>query len=433
MIYQRELPVKYTADVCVIGGGPTGVAAAIAAARQGASVFLVESQGCFGGAGTSGLVTAFTAFTDGVNFMCGGIGREVYDRTLSASPRGLNGRALPYQPETLKKIYDDMIAEAGVKFLFFANMVDVICEDGKVSSVIIASKSGLYAISAKAFVDCSGDGDLCAMAGAPFAQGDEQGNVMGATLCSMWMNVDWTVPTQAQNAPLEQAFADKLFTHEDRHLPGIFPTGEQSGMGNLGHVFGVDSTQESELTRAMIEGRKLLPEFVEYYNHYVGGAFAKAYPVTTAATLGVRESRRILGDYVLNVQDYNARAVFDDEIGRFSYPIDMHVSAATMEAYKHYYDLFTVSPYADGETYGIPYRCLVPQKLHNVFVGGRCISTDKQMQASIRVMPCCFITGQAAGVAAALCVEKGQTNREISDHELQGRLVNMGAFLPNYQ
>ncbi len=432
MIYQREIPVKYDVDVCIIGGGPTGVAAAIAAARQGASVFVIEAQGCFGGAGTSGLVTAFTAFTDGVNFMCGGIGREVYDHTLAASPGGLNGRSLPYQPETLKKIYDDMIQEAGVDFLFFSSMVDVICEEGVVKSIIVASKSGLFAVSAKAFVDCTGDGDLCAMAGAPFAQGDEEGNVMGATLCSMWMNVDWTVPTQAQNAPLEQAFRDKLFTHEDRHLPGIFPTGTQSGMGNLGHIFNVDSTQETELTRAMIEGRKLLPEFIQYYNEYVGGAFAKAYPVTTAATLGVRESRRILGDYVLNVADYHSRAVFDDEIGRFSYPIDMHVSAPTMEAYTHYYTLFTAPPYADGETYGIPYRTLVPRTLHNVWVGGRCISADKQMQASIRVMPCCFVTGQAAGIAAAMCAASGQTSRELDVHALQGRLVKLGAFLPNY-
>ncbi len=432
MLYSREIPTKYTADVCVIGGGPTGIAAAIAAARQGASVFLVESQGCFGGAGTSGLVTAFTAFTDGVHFMCGGIGQEVYDRAMAAGAT-LNGRSLPYQPESLKKIYDDMVAEAGVDFLFFANMVDVIQEEGTVKGVIVAAKSGLFAIAAKAFVDCTGDGDLCAMAGAPFAMGDEQGSVMGATLCSMWMNIDWSIPTQAQNAPLEQAFADQLFTHEDRHLPGIFPTGPQSGMGNLGHIFQVDSTREEELTRAMIEGRKLLPEFIEYYHNYVGGAFAKAYPVTTAATLGVRESRRILGDYILNFRDYQTRAVFDDEIGRFSYPIDMHVSAATRDAYRHYYDLFTAPPYADGETYGIPYRSLVPQTLDNVFVGGRCISTDKYMQASIRVMPCCFITGQAAGIAAAMCAAEGTDSRSLDVHALQGRLVKLGAFLPHFR
>ncbi len=432
MLYSREIPVKYTADVCVIGGGPTGIAAAIAAARQGASVFLAESQGCFGGAGTSGLVTAFTAFTDGVNFMCGGIGREVYDKLLAAGAK-LNGRSLPYQPEVLKKIYDDMILEAGVQFLFFTNLADVIAENGKVSSVILAAKSGLMAVSAKTFIDCTGDGDLCAMAGAPFAMGDEQGRVMGATLCSMWMNIDWKSPTQAQNAPLEKAFADGLFTHEDRHLPGIFPTGEQSGMGNLGHIFQVNSTQETELTRAMLEGRQLLPEFIRYYNEYVGGGFTRAYPVTTAATLGVRESRRILGDYSLNFRDYQTRAVFDDEIGRFSYPIDMHVSAATMDAYRHYYDLFTAPPYADGETYGIPYRCLTPKSLDNMWVGGRCISTDKYMQASIRVMPCCFITGQAIGIAAAMCAKAGKSSRKLDVHTLQGQLVNLGAYLPNYK
>ena len=303
MIYQKEIPIKSSVDVCVIGGGPTGIAAAITAARAGASVFLIESQGCFGGAGTAGLVTAFTSFTDGVNFMCGGIGREVYDRALAAGNK-LNGRSLPYTPESLKKIYDEMIQEAGVNFLFFSQLVDVVCKDGKVSSVIVASKSGLFAIEAKMFVDGTGDGDLCAMAGASFKQGDDDGAVMGATLCSMWMNIDWTKCGGEQNRMLEKAFSDGVLSQEDRHLPGIFPTGKQSGMGNLGHIFKVDSTKEEELTEAMIKGRKMLPEFVRYYNEYLGEEFEFAYPVATASTLGVRESRRITCDYELNISDY---------------------------------------------------------------------------------------------------------------------------------
>ena len=430
MIYNKEIPTKATVDVCVIGGGPTGVAAAITAARAGASVFLIESQGCFGGAGTSGLVTSFAPFTDGVNFMCGGIGKEVYDRIVAAGSE-FNGRWVIYKPESLKKVYDEMVEEAGVHFLFFTSLVDVVCQNGKVSAVIASCKSGLVAIKAKCFVDATGDGDLCAMAGAPYEKGDEKGLTMGATLCSLWMNIDWTRCFWEQDRELERAFADGTLSQEDRHLPGLFKTGEQSGLGNIGHVFGVDGTNEHDLTNAMIKGRKLLPEFVKYYNEYVGDAFEKAYPVATAATLGVRESRRITCDYVLNVDDYNKRSIFDDEIGRFYYAIDMHENAATKEAYEEFYELYTQHCYKDGETYGIPYRSITPLTLDNVWVGGRCISTDRSMQSSIRVMPCCFITGQAAGMAAAICAKNGYTSRELEVNKLQRALADIGAFLPN--
>ena len=430
MIYNKEIPTKATVDVCVIGGGPTGVAAAITAARAGASVFLIESQGCFGGAGTSGLVTSFAPFTDGVNFMCGGIGKEVYDRIVAAGSE-FNGRWVIYKPESLKKVYDEMVEQAGVDFLFFTSLVDVVCQNGKVSAVIASCKSGLVAIKAKCFVDATGDGDLCAMAGAPYEKGDEKGLTMGATLCSLWMNIDWTRCFWEQERELERAFADGTLSQEDRHLPGLFKTGEQSGLGNIGHVFGVDGTNEHDLTNAMIKGRKLLPEFVKYYNQYVGDAFEKAYPVATAATLGVRESRRITCDYVLNLDDYNKRSIFDDEIGRFYYAIDMHENAATKEAYEEFYELYTQHCYKDGETYGIPYRSITPLTLDNVWVGGRCISTDRSMQSSIRVMPCCFITGQAAGMAAAICAKNGYTSRELEVNKLQRALADIGAFLPN--
>lgn len=431
MIYNKEIPTKASVDVCVIGGGPTGVAAAIAAARAGASVFVIEAQGCFGGAGTSGLVTSFAPFTDGVNFMCGGVGKEVYDRIVATGSEFINGRWVIYKSESLKKVYDEMMEEAGVDFLFFASLVDVVCQNGKVSAVVVSCKSGLIAIEAKCFVDATGDGDLCAMAGAPYEKGDKNGLVMGATLCSMWMNIDWTRCYWEQERGLEAAFADGTLSQEDRHLPGIFKTGEQSGLGNIGHVFGVDGTNEQDLTRAMIQGRKLLFEFIKYYNEYVGDAFEKAYPVATAATLGVRESRRITCDYVLNVNDYNNRAVFDDEIGRFYYAIDMHESTATKEAYEEFYQLYTQHCYKDGETYGIPYRSITPLTLDNVWVGGRCISTDRSMQSSIRVMPCCFITGQAAGMAAAMCAKEGCTSRGLEVNKLQRALADIGAFLPN--
>ena len=432
MLYQKEIPVKYTADICVIGGGPSGVAAAVTAAWQGADVFLIESQGCFGGAGTSALVPTFVDFTDGVHFLAGGIGREIHDRCLAENPHGRVGHSTGYQLERLKKQYDDMVTQAGVRFLFFTSFVDVMMDGRRVDAVVDHGKSGLYAIRAKVFIDCTGDGDLCATAGAPWVMGDEKGNVMGATLCSMWEDVDWSIPCPPQDTFLEQAFADQVFTFEDRHLPGIFATGPDTGGGNIGHAFGVYGTEEADQTRGMIEGRRILPEFQRFYRDYVGGPFAKARPVATGATLGIRESRRILGDYILNVFDYHNHAVFDDEIGRYFYPIDIHVSAATKEAYEEFMKEFRSTGNYCGENYGIPYRCLTPQNLDNVFVAGRCISTDRSMQASIRVMPCCFITGQAAGAAAALCAGQNLPTRQLAVRELQNLLISIGAYLPNH-
>lgn len=430
IIYQKKLETRYKADICVVGGGPAGVAAATAAARHGARVFIIESQGFFGGAATAALVPAFMPFTNGVDFLAGGIGREIYDICVK-EPEALCGRTLGILPEGLKKVYDDMVINAGVEYLFFCNMVDVITSNGKIDAVVVAAKSGMYAISADIFIDATGDGDLCAWAGAPYQLGDEKGVTMPSTLCSLWVDIDWKNIGFAQNKELEHAFADKLFTQEDRHLPGIFKTGPTTGGGNIGHAFGVDGTNETDLTRGMVEGRKMLNEYKRYYQTYLGEGFKHAEPVITGSQLGVRETRRIQGDYQLTVEDFNNRACFNDEIGRFSYPIDDHISAPTKEAYEAFNKEHTSMRYRDGESYGIPYRTLIPQKLENTFVVGRCISTDKKMQSSIRVMPACYITGQAAGVAAALCVQDKCTTREIQTQKLQKKLVEMGAFIPN--
>ncbi len=430
--YKKELTVRYETDVCVVGGGPSGVAAAVAAARHGARVFLIESQGCFGGEGTVSLVPAFMPFTDGVNFLAGGIGREIYDRCVTENPDGVVGTTIGVQAEHLKRIYDDLVTAEKIDFLFFTTMVDVIARDGHVEQIVVAAKSGMYAISAGIFIDGTGDGDLCAWAGAPWEKGDQNGHVMPSTLCSMWVNIDWS-ERKNQAAELERAFLDHVFTQEDRHLPGIFKTGAHTGGGNIGHAFDVDGTNEADLTRGMIDGRKILLEYWKYYREYVKGGFAGAYPVLTGSTLGVRESRRIQGDYVMTIGDFNRRASFDDEIGRFSYPIDDHIAAPTKEAYEAFNREHTSMRYKKGENYGIPYRALLPRELDNVLVAGRCISTDKKMQSSIRVMPCCYITGQAAGTAAALAVEKAQNLRKICVSELQDRLLQMGAFLPNHR
>lgn len=436
---QRDVPVRHDVDVFVAGGGPAGCAAAVTAARAGASVFLAEGHSCFGGMGTAGLVPAFMQFGDGENFLAAGFGQEVLTRLQAiggTTPErdGVTG-SFPIRAEVLKRLYDEMLVEAGVTFGLHTNLVAVECDAGHVSSAICWGKSGLFAVRAKLHVDCTGDGDLAAWAGAPFEKGDEHGDMMPGTLCQLWADVDLKAFGKSgvgpQNARIDDACDDGVFTYRDKHLPGIWAVMPGIGGGNVGHTFGVDSTDERSLTDALVWGRKLVCEYERYYKEYLAG-FENMKLVGTGSLLGVRESRRITGDYVLCLDDFKSRAVFDDEIGRYSYPVDIHVSRPDDEAeYQRFMKEFEELRYATGESYGVPYRTLVPCDLGNVLVAGRCTSTDRFLQGSIRVMPGCYITGQAAGMAAALAVETGTDARGVDVGELQGRLKGMGAYLPN--
>ncbi|MCP4643289.1 MAG: FAD-dependent oxidoreductase, partial [bacterium] len=426
-------PIRHEVDVFVAGGGPAGVAAAVAAARQGRSVFLAERQNCLGGMGTVGLLPVFMQFGDGVNFLAGGIGQEVRTSLTQAGGNGPDSENT-IKAEALKRVYDDMLLEAGVRFTFETRLIDIEMEGDGVSLAILSAKSGLFAVKAKVFVDCTGDGDLAVWAGAPFEQGDEEGNVMAGTLCSVWADVDWdkakALGMANQQPRLDDAFRDKVFTTEDRHLPGMWRVGDRLAGGNLGHTFGVDGTDEGSVTEAVIRGRKLILEYERYYKEYVEG-FEEMELVALGAALGIRETRRIMGDYVLCLDDFNKRAVFEDEIGRYSYPVDIHAGKSGNTAYEKFATEHENLRYGKGENYGIPYRCLLAKRLPNVLVAGRCVSTDRYMQSSVRVMPGCFITGQAAGMAAAMVAEKGTDVRGIAVQELQQRLKKLGAFLPN--
>ncbi|MBU4199938.1 MAG: FAD-dependent oxidoreductase [Verrucomicrobia bacterium] len=432
--FRKDLAVRHQADILVVGGGPAGMAAAVAGARQGASVRLIEAHSCLGGMGTAGMVPCFMQFTDGVNFLAGGMGAEILKRLRTADgtvpPEGMGIRA-----EVLKRVYDEMLKEAGVAFSFHTHLVDVTLENGSVGEAICAAKSGLYAIRAKVFVDATGDGDLSALAGAPYKKGDDLGQMMPGTLCSLWTGIDWDKVRNgglgAGNHRIEDAFKDGVFTLEDRHLPGMYQVGTNIGGGNIGHTFQLDGTDEESLTAAYVWGRKSLLEYERYYKQYLKG-FEKMDLVATGALLGVRETRRIIGDYILNIDDFNSRAVFDDEIGRYSYPIDIHIAKPDKQSYEKFYKEITTLRLGKGESYGIPYRILTPKGLKNVLVSGRCVSTDRNMQASIRVMPGCYITGQAAGVAAAMMAEAGLDSRGIDIRLLQKRLTILGAYLPNF-
>jgi hypothetical protein len=328
------------------------------------------------------------------------------------------------------------LIEAGVSFTFHTQLIDVLATKGRVRQAVCAGKSEVFAIEADVFIDCTGDGDLAVYAGAKYEKGDEAGSMMPGTLCSIWSGVEWDTIQNSDlgtgNSRIDEAFRDGVFTLEDRHLPGMWRIGEAVGGGNIGHTFDLDGTSEESLTQAYIWGRKSLLEYEKYYKTYLKG-FEAMELVATGSLMGVRESRRIIGDYILNVDDFNPESTFDDEIGRYSYPIDIHIAKPDKESYDKFFKEFTTMRLGTGESYGIPYRILTPKGLQNVLVAGRCVSTDRNMQASIRVMPGCYITGQAAGVAAAMTAgSSGLTDvHNVNVKELQMKLKAMGAFLPN--
>lgn len=427
MLYQKELPVRMDVDVLVAGGGASGVAAAVAAARAGKSVLLVEAGGALGGVGTSGMVPAFATFGDDVRILAAGIGLEIRRQVSTGVP--LSAHWTSIDAEELKRVYDRITTEAGVKVLFFTTVCDVLTHGGHVDGVVLTSKTGLYAVTAKLFIDCTGDGTLNALAGGQFELGNEEGKVMPPTLCSLWDQVDNEAYRSTNiKEQLEKAIADGVFTYADRHLSGMFLRRGGIGGGNIGHIFDNDPLDEASLTRAMMWGRQSMLEYIRFYNEYVHGC-ENARLLATGSILGIRESRRTVCDYMLSVSDFLARADFDDEIGRYCYPVDIHIMNTDGDELKRFQDEYQNMRYKKGESYGIPYRSLVAASFDNVLTAGRCMGTDRQMEASIRVMPGCYITGEAAGTAAALAMDAGGETRAVDTSLLQRTLADHGAYM----
>ena len=430
VVYSRSIPVAHDVDVFVAGGGPAGVCAALAAARAGKRVFLAEATGAFGGAATMAYVPAFAPFTDGVRTVVGGIGLEIRRQVSQEIPVDSYWTAVDL--EELKRVYDAMLTASAVQFSFFTTVCDVAARDGRVEHVVVSTKRGLLAVKAKVFVDCTGDADLVAFAGGAFEMGDAAGGVMPCTLCSQWNDIDFSHKNPHPQSLLPKAIADGVFSVPDLHLPGFFqgPYGDSSlGRGNIGHTYGVNPTDERSLTKAMVDARRRMPEWGRFYREYLKG-YEKMRLASTAPYLGIRESRRVTCDYTLGVEDFLKRRQFDDQVGRYCYPVDVHTSKPgdqkAFEAFLKEYQ--RDMKYKKGESYGIPYRALVPKSFSNVLVAGRCIGTDQKMQASVRVMPGCFVTGQAAGTAAALAVASGDV-RAVKSGARRDALAQAGAVL----
>lgn len=445
LMKERTLSLDDSWDVIVVGGGPSGCTAATAAAREGAKTLLVEATGALGGMGTSGLVPAWCPFTDREKIIYKGLAEKVLMASKNKVPHE-NPEKLDWvsiSPEDLKIIYDDMVTEAGVKVLFntLLSAVDSDREPGAVSSLLMSNKSGLKAYSAKVYIDCTGDADLAVWAGAEYEKGDEQGEMQPVTHCFILSNVDsyafLTGPQCNSGNPESPAWKiarDKKYDlFKDCHFC-LNHLGPGTVGFNAGHQWQVDNTDPDSITESLMTGRKLAVQIRDGLAEYYPEAFANAYLVATANLMGVRETRRIIGDYILTVDDWLERKRFADEVCMNSYFIDIHTGADEIE--KSIEDgenpvAGRFQAYKPGESHGIPYRCLAPKGIKNVLVAGRSISTDRIVQGSTRVMPVCLAMGEAAGIAAEMAAKNGNDVHSVDTDELRKKLKSYGAYLPD--
>ena len=431
-------------DVIVIGGGPSGCAAAIAAAREGARTLLIEGMGCLGGMGTSGMVPAWTPFSDGEKMVYRGIAEKVFTESRKGVPHEPKDKLdwVAINPEWLKVVYDRMVTSSNAKVLFFSHLASVqMKNDKEVDALIISNKSGLTAYRAKVYIDCTGDGDLAAWAGASFTKGNAKGIAMPSTHCFEIVNLNVN-PTNIDSfnslyggnkkSPIWEIVASgKYPAIKDAHLCINYIGPNAVGL-NAGHLFEVDSTNPQSLSDAMIHGRELADQFMAGLKEFRPSIFADSFLINTGQLMGIRESRIIEGDYKLTLKDWIDRATFPDEIGRNNYFIDIHNSKEEIDKVvkeKSFENLGRPEPYKKGESHGIPYRCLTPKGLKNVLVAGRCISTEQIVQGSVRVQAACLVTGEAAGMAAVHDIKSHRNDVHLVDIDfLRKRLKEEGQY-----
>lgn len=423
-----DVPVCWDVDVLVIGGGSAGCSAAVAAARQGAEVALVERQGFLGGTGTAVLDTFYGFYTPGTNRkVVGGIPDEVVER-LKARNAAIErpntygaGTGITYDPEILKVVWDELIAEANVKFLFHTFFVDVIVEDGAVRGAIVANKGGVQKILARVVIDTSGDADVAARAGVPF-EPLTGSNVQSLTTTFRLINVDveravrvrkdelWRLMKEA-NASGEYRLPREEGSVHVTPYPGVMAT-------NMVRLHLPDPTDPVALSRAEAEGRRQALEYYRFLKDRIPG-YENSVLSSFSVYIGIRESRRIYGEYRLTREDVLSARKFPDAIAQCGAPIEEHHAGSDTR--------WEYIP--DSQTYDIPYRTLVPQKVDGLLVAGRCLSASHDAHASVRSMGQAMATGQAAGVAAAMAAHKNIEPRYIDVKELQRRLIRLGAIL----
>jgi len=428
----RKTNVLARAQVVVLGGGPSGIAAAVAAARSGASVVLVERYGFLGGMGTAAMVTSFCGLHANVHGeirrVVHGIADEILERLESLG--GLNkthsvfGRtaAQSYDVGAYKCVADDLVAGAGVDLHLHAFAVGVRMEGRAISAIFVETKSGRGAIVGDVFIDCSGDADLAAWAGAPFEKSDA---LAYPTLMFRLGNVDDALAL-AEGKPKLRALVEQEERESGEPMPRraayINPQAHaREWRANATQIArgdrAVDGTLHDDLRFGEVEGRKQIRRFHDFLRRRVPG-FAESYLLEIAPQLGIRETRRIVGAYVLTGDDVLACRDFSDSIGVNGWPVEQHVRGEVDWQW----------PGARGY-HQIPFRCLVARDVTNLLVAGRCASATHEGQASLRVSGPCFAMGQAAGTAAAMIALEKKSLETLDVTTLQDRLRKDGAFL----
>jgi glycine/D-amino acid oxidase-like deaminating enzyme len=451
----RQALLAAEPDVLVVGGGPAGIGAALGAAEAGAAVVLAERYGFLGGNATAALVMPLMSFhtqrtmleqpgatklfpTDhgpGEPVVAGALAK-LLQRLVSTrgaiAPSSETGYTVPFDPELFKIVALELLDEAGVSMLFHAFASDVE-HDGPVRGVVFETKSGPVVIRARVVVDCTGDGDVAARAGAPYEIGrPEDGLVQPMTLMfrvvqfeparfeayvrehpEQWRGVHglWDLIRKASEAgELDLAREDILF----------FGTPHQGEVSvNSTRVMRVLGTDVFDWSRAELESRRQMRQIAAFLCRHVPG-FEHAYIAQSGVHTGVRETRRIIGDYQLTAEDVLAAHKFDDVVARGAYPVDIHNPKGSGTVLKR------VPP---GQAYDIPLRSLLPRGIEGLLVAGRCLSGTHEAHSSYRVMPIVMATGQAAGVCAALAAKRNATPRAVPAAEVQAELIRQGADL----
>ncbi|MBM7621211.1 hypothetical protein JOC95_003084 [Bacillus tianshenii] len=417
-------------DVLVAGGGAAGTVAAIAAARQGLKVLLIESQGCLGGSRTAtGVDTFYGFYTPGndVRRIVGGIPWEIVQKLVEEQacferPNTYGaGTGITYDVEKLKIVYETMAVEAGVTLLYHSYACEVHSEKNQVTHVMVANKSGMTKVQAKVFIDTTGDGDLAFRGGAPFEK-SSLNEMQSLSTIFFLGNVHTEEAKQVSHKELVRLMkkgnrlGDYKLPREDGswHItphPGVVQC-------NMVRVPGVDGTDPFAVTLAEIEGRRQVQEYSRFLKENIRG-FEQCSLLSTSQYIGVRETRRIIGDYILTEEDVVEGRKFEDVIACCGAPVEDHQPGnGTRWAYVK----------GDG-IYHIPYRALVPKLLDNLLVAGRCLSATHGAHASARNSAQCMAMGHAAGIAAAISIAENKAFHSIDVDSLKKRLIEEKAIL----
>lgn len=443
-------PLAASCDVLVCGGGTAGVVAAITAARAGADTLVVEQLGQLGGTQSAAWVTPMMPNKILEESLTHGLNDEILHRAaqLDPPPTDKSGDLLWFNPVTLAFVLDDLLAEAGGRVLYHTVISDAVVEDGALTGVVVENKSGRQRISARVTIDCTGDADVALRANVPCAAGDpDDGHNQPMSLRFALAGVDqeravafladelgmacYARPPlfeigagEAKSTPLGplicRAVEDGTLAEDDLGYLQFFSMLGRPGelAFNCPRISGLSATDAWDLSKAQTVGRQKIRRIARFFKAYVKG-FEDSYIGTVAPTVGVRESRRIVGDYTLTEEDYLTEARFPDAVARNSYPIDIHSTKAKGG--------LIMKHLPPGHYHEIPYRCLLPVGVENLLVAGRCLSATFAAQAAVRIQQNCRAFGEAAGLAAVLALEQGVPPRHIDTDELRRRLNAQGA------